>query len=456
MRGFFAIAWQTVLAGLRSRVYALVLLLLLAAVFVLPWAVKGDGTARGEVQIVLVYSLSCTIVLSAAATLWVGCSRFSREIETYRIHMVVSKPLARWRILLAKWFGVAAMHSLLFVAAAACIYWFALFRLARSEADPMAIAEVRTTMLTGRRSHLPQIPDFRALAEQEYQRRLEAGEIDGSRPRPLVLIELRRQLEGQFTEVPLGVTRLWRFEGVSVDSQEEALQVRFRVYVGSKHTDQRLTSGVWGLLDPASGQRMELVTVPGLNQVMGGLFQEFRFPGRFVDSEGRVVVAYRNQDPEGSSVHFQTSDGPELLQVETGFLANYSRAVGLVVVQLAFLALLGVVCSALFHTPVAVFLGGAYMLVGVLSNAVVSDFDQMRSELSESRSLKEWVARGVAATVVTPEDFMIAQDLTQGRLIEWRRLGTTALGVLVLRGVPLGILGGWLLERRELGKVIRQ
>ena len=74
MRAFTAIVKQTVRSAVRSHVFHVLGVLILLAVFLLPVTVSGDGTAAGQLQIAITYSLGVVVALISTTTLWLSCA----------------------------------------------------------------------------------------------------------------------------------------------------------------------------------------------------------------------------------------------------------------------------------------------------------------------------------------------------------------------------------------------
>jgi len=459
--GVLAIAIQTVRGSLRSHVYHVLLALIALAVFGLPLTVSGDGTAVGQLQVALTYSLGAVTALVSTAALWLSCATLAREIEGYQIHLVVTKPVRRFTILAGKFLGVFAVNALVFAVGAAVIYGLVLWRLGHGDFSPKELQRVRNEVLVGRRLYMPEQPDFKTLVDQEYERRKREGKVPPDAiptyTKELILSELKARL----SEVRYGETRVWVYRGVRKPrSPDTPLYLRYRMYIGSTESlvSQRETDGVWSIRDPNDPRPNAFVGLP--RRVMTGRFHEFRFPARFIDDDGTVVVAYTNRDPQKSPVNMQLADGPQLLLAETGFFSNYFRAGVLVFLQLAFLTLLGTVVGALFSTPVAVFVAVAYLLIGFVVKAAVRA--PLRSELGEyeyknvAERLTHYLAIGVNHVVVSVDEFDASSYLARGRLVPWRRVALAFGGLVVLRGGILCLIGTWIFDRRELGTVIRR
>lgn len=459
MRVLLAIAMQTIRSAVRSRVFHVLFALTLLAVVLLPVTVSGDGTATGQLQVALTYSLGVVTVLISTATLWLSCAVLAREIEQYNLHLVLTKPAPPWQVWLGKWLGVVAMHLFILVVAAAAILALIHWRLQRGEFAQEDLDRLRHEVMVGRREFHPDQIDFAGAARAEYQRRMREGTLAQPHEESVILSELLRQVKAKSTEVPAGAGRLWVFRNVRVRHADEPVYLRFRHYIGSTtQSDQRLTEGLWGVRVPTPGDTARFAMLP--RQSMSGNFYELVMPGSLVPEDGVVLITYENRDPAGMPIIFQVADGPVLLVRRTGFAANYARAMLLAAFQIAFLAALGGVVGAAFSTPVAVFVAVSYLVVGMaLGGAVNVPLTDPLGDYQYSnvtQRLTHYLALGLDAVVVSVDDFDASSALAKGQLIEFSRLLASGLGLVVLRGGILAALGMLVLSRRELGTVVRR
>ncbi len=460
IRALCAVVKQTLRSCIRSRVFHVLLGLILLAVVLLPITVSGDGTARGLVQICLTYSLGVVTLLISTATLWLGCANLSREIEAYNLHLVVTKPTSPWLVWVGKWLGVLLMHVLLLIVAAAVIWGLVTWRLSRGELSAEELFRVKSEVMVGRRQHRPEQLDFEDLTKREYQARCEAGTIDPKHDRDTVMYEILRQVKAKSTEVPPDYVRYFVFRNVRVSDPEKPISLRYRYYVGNIKSlnAQRLVNGEWGVLDPTDPERQRMSVRPV--RARSGAFHELRMGSGVIDDEGTVVLTYHNADAQGESVIFQVEDGPTLMVPVTGFGANYVRSVGLAVCQLAFLAALGCMVGAAFSTPVAAFVGVCYLIIGMLVQSAVDA--PVTNEFGDRvyKGVSDRALHGVAIltswVVVSVDDFDATSDLATGRLIELRQVAKTVFVLILFRGGLLAGLGMFILTRRELGLVIRR
>jgi hypothetical protein len=456
MRAFFAIALQTIRTSVRQKVFLAELPIVLLIVTLLPANCQGDGTAVGWVQLTLSYTLGLLVAACSAATLWIACVSMSREIEGYQMHLVTTAPAPRWRVWLGKWAGVFALQSLLFLAGSAGAYGMIHWQLARHDFPPRERERLKAEVLLARREFAPPEPDFWKLADAEYARRRDRNELAPGHDPAVVRAELCRQVKARSAELPAGGARGWKITGITPPpAGAPAVFLRYRLYVGDPSAKtQPPAGGRWEFR--SRDDRTYLVPERGA----GGVFRELPIPPELVHDDGTLEFAFLNIGQESASVVFQPGDGPSVLVPAAGFAENWTRASLLVLFQLAFLAALGCTVSAVFSSPVAVFMAAAYLAAGLLVGPAVSsrihadDGSYVYKNRLDQASY--WLALGARAAVVSLNDFDAADDLAAGRLVTNRRLAGSFAVLIGLRTLPLALLGIWIFSRRELGLVVRE
>ena len=466
VKAFLAIVIQTMRSAIRSKIFHVLFALIILAVFLLPVTVSGDGTAVGLVQISLTYSLGVVVTLISTTTLWLACSQLSREIEAYNIHLVVSKPCPRWKIWLGKWFGIFIMHAVILTVSAAVIFALISWRVNRGNFSEVELARLDKEIRVGRRGFYPQAPEYDRQVDADYERR--KSEFGDNHDVASTKAEIKRQLIAKAGEVPPGAAKVWVFRNVVTKSPENPLFLRYRVYSGStSSTNQKQMPCIWGVRDPAAPPS---VADPFLNislNVMGGTFQEMPLRSQSIDDvDNSITIRYINppqeywQGVEATSAVFQASDGPAILVAVSSFGNNYTRAMILALLQIAFLAALGCTVSAAFSTPVAAFVAVAYLVIGLSIQAAITapltndDGSYQYKNVTEMAMHK--FAQGLSHIIVSVDDLDATSDLIRGRLIENHRLFRTVGYLFFLRTGLIAAIGVWIFTKRELGAVIRK
>ena len=79
----------------------------------------------------------------------------THDVEGYQLHQVVTKPVHRAVIWLAKWFGVSLVHIVLLLAAATAIYFTILWQFEQQDFSEAEKERIRQEVLVGRRVFWP-------------------------------------------------------------------------------------------------------------------------------------------------------------------------------------------------------------------------------------------------------------------------------------------------------------
>jgi hypothetical protein len=260
---------------------------------------------------------------------------------------------------------------------------------------------------------------------------------------------------------------MWEFRGLPTLDDETTLFFRYRIFVDTaKNRDQRETQGVWTFIVPGQEQPF---SVP--MEQRGGVFYNEIIPTRLaaegtdqvfnlVDDEGTMRIAYTNFDLGGQSVVFQPADGPMIMIPRTSFAMNFARAVGLLFLELVFLATLSCLAGALLSTPVAIFLSYTYIVVGAIIQAMEPATPEDFIAPSPGIDTVLYGLRKVIGLVsVSVNEFNRVTSLAKGELIMVSAVFGENLFVGLLRIVLLLIIAAiclWSFNRRELGLVVRK
>ncbi len=489
VKAFLAIVLQTIRSAIRSKVFHVLFVFILLSVFLLPMTVSGDGTAIGLVQIALTYSLGIVVALISTTTLWLGCSLLSHEIENYSVHMVVVKPCPRWMLWLGKWCGVFIMHAIIMLISGGIIYGLTQWRVAHGDFSELEISQLNKEIRVGRRSFEAEQPNIEHEVEAEFEKNKESfGKDLSPSATKTIKEELRRRVLARQGEVAPGTFKVWTFKNVTSKLNEKLANnnspeksantpletgmvfFRYRLFSGeADSTKQQQMPCIWGVRDPraVAGGAPDPYINSMLN-VMGGTYQELIISSNFIDknNDNSLAIRFYNPPKEGWNGHepipavFQPMDGPTVLVAVVGFANNYFRAMLLALLQIAFLAALGCTVSAAFSTPVATFVAVAYLVIGLSVQAAVSapsrNEDGSYRYTGVANMLSHKFSQGIGHIVVSVDDLDATSDLIKGRLIEGRRLGESFLYLFCLRTGLIAVVGIWILNKRELGAVIRK
>ena len=455
---------------MRSHIFQLLLLVLAICAIGMPLTVAGDGTAGGYIQIALLYSFSGVSSILALSSLWVSCFIMTQDIDTYQLHMVVTKPVSRVKIWLAKYCGVLLMHAVLLILSAIVIYFVIIFQFSRQDFSDADRAKLNSEVLVGRRVFTFAPPNIeersKALLRERLQKVAETGEQISitEQNEKSILAEMRRMAIAENAQAKYNEMHEWKFEGLPSNPKErQPLFLRYRVYVGEVSSkNQRMTEGVWYIGVPqferdSSGKIVDekkyqifYYQYP-LSVIRSGEFHELVLPKEMpiVTPDGKVFLAYKNLDPEKQTQYFQPSDGPKVLMKVTGFFSNYCRAVFVILLELVILTGLGCAFASALSLPTAIFLSIAYLFFGSFAT-------YLAESAAESDKFVKILSDVLLFFVIPLQKFGVTDMLAKGELIELSFIGMLVLAYLIFRTLPLVLLGIYVYRRREIGLVVRK
>ncbi len=466
MKPFFAIVALTLKNAVRSHVFQLLLLVLMLCVGIIPLSI-GGGSALDFVRVSLLYSIWSIVVVLALASLWLGCFIMAQDVDSYQLHMVVTKPVSRVVIWLGKWTGINLINITLLMISLAAVYGIVMYRYRSDDRFTQADRrQIASEVLVGRRVFMPTRPDFAALARQELQERMKKTGVLDDESQDKLYAELLQQIGAGYSELAPNQIKGWIFENLP-DIGEEPLFLRYRPYLGKVSSeDQRQTYLQWVVIRPSgeavlpSGERVAASEWPQLlsdepEQIFSGVFYEKTIPGEWhvISPDRKVRVAVTNMDRFGDKHYYQPADGPKLLLRICGFEGNYLRMVVVLVVQMALLSALACAFGGFLTMPTAVFVVASYLLLGSFSTLLT---DQSFFVSTAWDQIGQNLARLLLLVVIPLQAFDVTELLSTGELIEYSLIWKLFFHYFLLRGMPLFLFGIWMYRKRELGLAVRK
>ena len=475
MKPFFAILKLTIRHAVRSSFFLLLVLLLFVTATAIPGTV-GAGSPVDFIRISLLYSLSAVSVILALSSVWLGCYTMAGDIESYQLHMVVSKPVSRLTVWLAKWCGVAAVNLLLLVFAAILVYGIVVNRIGTVieelpvKEQPEVRSRIENEVLVGRRAFRPDQPDMndmvRSYVDAAVSRMRASGQGDTSGAGiDKIRQQVSRQLQLQNSEVKFGLpqSRLWVFSGLP-ENYAGPVYFRYRPLFGQsvldseKGTRLAVLVGVPNLHDDKAGQDgskrydLEIRPYTGMLQVLAEQFHEQEIKAGLVSPDGQFVAGISNLDGKERTLYFQPVDGPEILIRICGFPGNYARAILVIALELILLSGLACALGGCMSMPMAIFVVASYLFFGTFSAFVVN----LETISGISDKIGMMLAKAILAVVIPLQEFDSTDFLADGKLIEWSFIANLGWKFLLCRALPIYLFGLWVYRRRELGLVIRK
>ncbi len=490
MRPVLAIARQTFWEGIRMRI-VMVSLIVLAVLLVRFVYVRGDETLTGRLQNFLAYSFGALGLFMSLATVFFSCATLAGEIRNCQIHMVVTKPVSRFQILLGKWLGVNLLNVLIVALCSVAIYGFARQIASKKEQFRRDRLNLRDAVWTARASAAPIDPDFRqpvmdyvdaeikegridpdargrikSVLDSLYERGYPEGELASTRrwdENTGRAVDKLRELVTTQRLIEPGDYRLYQFEGLTApDSAETAVQVRFRARAMPLPMDEKVTIH-WIFMDPEDPRRP--LGPPTTTNGRAGDVLQFLFRGSAAIKDGKAAILVQNGDPITGEVPqyvitFEGDNWLEIMYRVGSFEANFLRNILLLLSRLAFLSAVGLTFGVFVSFPVACLCTFAVYLLGIgwnwWYNAIGADMEVYSVQWDPYGRFGPFIRFFLEPLLAAFPNFSSydgTSRLISGELITNGLVGQ-AMAHTLLFGAALLLIIGWIVfQRKEIAEV---
>lgn len=462
MRRTWAIARLTFFEGVRMRIVLVFLVVLVALVFLMPFALRGDETLAGRLQNFLAYSLGALSLFLSLATVFFSCATLANELKDRSLHLVVTKPVTRFQILLGKWLGVNLLNVLIILLCGGAIYGFAHFIQSQKPVNERDATNLRDTVWTARVAARPVAPvkEINQAAVEYVKEHIKAGDV--LLGNELAAVEARKaDLFKRWRAIGNGDARAYEFENLAPPEREDTkIQIRFKVVGNPMPSDEMLTVG-WVFRDPNTGEYLGL---PKITQERHNERHQFLVSAAPVIKNGRAVLEVGNPytPAHNITVVFDGDDSLQLLYKVGSFEANLARALLVVLLRLTLLSALGVFFGAFVSFPVACLCTGAFFLICLGMPFWLESIGANDPMLTPN--VDPYGRFGPAVRLVLVPLLKTAfpdfshydgtHGLVEGEYISYGLLGGCTLHTLLYGGLLL-LLPGWLIfSTREVAEVI--
>ncbi len=367
MRQIAAIALLALRTTFRSRVILVLILFLLAAGFLLPLAIRSDGTPEGLIRLHLAYTLGIATFLLTLSTLWAGCAAISQEAGDKTLQLLLVKPVPRLRIWIGKWLALLLINALLLSLVGALSIATLHVQLRRSGFDADALAAARQTTLASLQPLRSPLPDIEADVRAEVETLRARGVLPANVSEAALLDSIRSTQLARLYSIAPAASRTWTFDlpdrpHAGTRGSSSTLLVQFKCDssvpgAADIHATLNLKAG-----DQTTSR--EILAMPGNPQTV--IFQ-------YLPADAtQASVTFSNHGTHDATLFFDPAEGLVLRQPCGTFAGNVLRALAQLYLRLALFAAIGVTLGTLFSMPVATFLTLVLILILQLSGFITA------------------------------------------------------------------------------------
>jgi len=453
MHSVWAVARNTIAQAVRMKVAVIIIILLVILLPLMSVIMVGDGTLQGKLQTFVSYGLSLTSLLLCFLTIAVSTYTLTNDIKRMEIHLVVTKPIRRFEILVGKFLGVVILDVLLLSVFAGVIYCLTLVIPRLSEAGADELAKAGREFFTARVSLSADVDEEKIdmLAKQAYEKLQRNRQLPEMMTKEEILSELRGRERTLARAVEPGGQRVWEFENIRPSDPNETLFVRYKYEASVDPPDYRV-HGTWLIGDYRQLQyglgNSPIVRVERTELVR--TFHEFEVSAEVVAPDGYLALVFANNPYLN-----MTTIIPQEVQVllKTGsFGGNYIRVVLLILTRLIFLAAFGISVSTWLSFPVAILICTVVFFVGTINGFVLESFDY----LGQGASIIYSVTLRPILWLLPRFDgeFNPTQYMISAEVLGWEFLGRIYVAMVLVKSVLLLLFGMWVFSNREIAKIV--
>lgn len=346
MSSFWRIFLLEWVALLRSRTLALLTIASIAWMVILPWVVRGDGTAEGMREICIRYSLGGVFVLVAIAGLSAATGSIAKERAAKRLQLTMVRPVRYVVIALGKWCAHVSAGALVLAIAFGCMFF-------------------RVDAFT-RCSHVvsPILPSPAEEAKEMYAAYMAdpetPDEIKKAKKSVVMRILVQRAVD-HYQTMATNAAVAWEFPRC----EPQAVRIRFtNQFEMRENVVGRFVFGEQAGVVSNITQAVVKVPLEGREQVGGGRLE--------VGEKGVERLVFYNEGT--TALMIRPRKDIHLLEEADEFWKNAIRAYVELVAVLALLIAFGVLLSAGLGRPVALFTAIVVMVVAEMSPSVVNQY----------------------------------------------------------------------------------
>lgn len=457
MKQILLLARNTISQGIRMKVSCVFILFLTLIIPAFPFLLKSDGTAEGQIRIILSYSNEVITILLSLLTIFISVNTLSSEIKSRQITILDTKPVPRWKMLAGKWTGVMIINSVLLTVMGMAVFGLTQY-VARTRGDDYQA--LTKTVLTARKSIRPSPMDIDNLTDRYIERMKSEGADMGPGGEESARRNIRAFFKKHQWSVPPGLAKVWEFRGLpQPESGQTLLTIQYKVD-SSRGIDVERCPIRWdfgiGYLDS---------TRTKYTQDTAGTNHEFNVPARdLITPDGLLRLGTLNLTPESGTLIFPR-DGLKILYPVRGFGMNYVYCLLSILLWLAFFAFLGIGSATILSFPVASLLCLFILFITIASgtvDSVMGEMDRFVENVQQKMNIKSKFNKGVSTKFIKTvlkiipkySDYNPVHSFSRGLIITGPHLIKKIVFLVFIRGLTFFLIGAFLFRRRELGGVV--
>ena len=458
MHSVWAVARNTFAQAMRMKIAVVVFLLLVVLLPLMSLVMDGDGTLVGKLQTFSSYGLGLISFLLCILTIAISCFTLSNDLKRKHIHLVVTKPIRRFELIIGKLIGVVLLNFILLGLFGSILYVCTIMIPRLSDGPQNEVLRADFEFFTSRIGLKPKL-DFAALEQKAVERFTEMRQkkqLPEGMSVARVMGELRSQEIMKAKSIAPGQAKNWGFENVNIKNPQDPNNV---IFIRYKYETSVPPSGgqVYGMWEIGDLRQYESETPKFTTPIYRSeqkqvtkTVHEFPVPAAALASDGYLGVGFFN-----NAALNRTTIIPEDVEVlyQTGtFTENYIRAILLIFIHLIFLTILGITLSTWLSFPVSILACLLVFFAGLTNGFIMDAINGLGAGIGifYSFTIKPllWLLPQFDG-LYSPNGYIV-----DGRTLPWLFLASIVAVTLLVKGLLLLLAGMFIFSRREVAKAV--
>ncbi len=460
MSAFSAVLRHTLITLFKSPSYLVSGLLSFVVAIFLPIAMINGGDAVAQYQIAIDYTLATVATLVFLCCIWSSCSLIARDIDSYNLHMIISKPVHRGSFWTGRFLGVSVAYLLVLLISFAFLYSSLILIPKIKDFKVSEISDLNQDIYVSKKTYLCLLQNISKDVDAEIESKLQIAKKENQTLSEDEISAMKNRayysILAKQGEIKPNESKYFEFELLK-SQYKNGTFMTFTPYVGEIDVLERQKrdsiDGEW-FVKVNDGVFVKVKDIP--KQLISNEKYTINLPEVFLPQEqNKVILKFSNLD-SGKSVFFRLNENPLIMVDYCSFFANYLRVAFVMAVGVFLMSSIGCALGGFLSFPIAIFAIMFYILFGTLSNYILSDAELYRNKKDLDMKIGYSLSKTLVKVVSPLQCFQPTEEISCGKLLESSTIFELIKKYFALQ-IMISVFGGiYLFSRREFGMVIKK
>jgi len=306
------------------------------------------------------YSSGAVALICLMGTLWTGAIFSSRQIETWRIHLIKVRPISSLQTVLGQIGGVFLCYLISFIAGILTVVGFSYYSIQQLPENERQL--VRQNFINTRQEITPAKPNFLIRAKEMAEQRIKATGLPEGYSFQNLQNEYADQLAVRSGELLPGGVISFSYSGIDA-SQLLFLEFEATITDSAEKGFENPAVGAFYFRHNESGN-----LYPQLVRFKSEKSTRIQINPAFIGKSGELYIEFENRDENRRLIYFSPQRRPNVVVTRDNFTTNLFVAATVAITAIYFFSTLGITIGLLFSAPVALFFCFVYLFLALFSD----------------------------------------------------------------------------------------